>query len=439
MNTIRNIYAVLVLVALCLASCEMKNELEGKYNLKNDEGLLTLELMNKTQTTPVTKAEGVALEDELDVNTYKVEIIDKTTEAVVRSFKSYADLKEALPLVVPTGEYMIAARSGEKQEASRVPYYEGASAIKVQQGMEARAEVVCKSAMVKVSLNVSEEFLKMFADDYVFTISNGKGGVLYVSKKDLGAVYLSVHDGATSIQIMAKVKEAETGRDIQTVYTVSKPGAETLQGGDSFNVTVKPIEEGVDPDDPDVTPSDPKLGIQLAIDLTMDEDGITVSIPTECIDESTPDPTPAPTPDPTPVGGPEIIGVKTFELSLSDPNATVQVTMSAPAGIKNLYVLIQPGNAGFEEAITMAGLKDQFDLANLGDLKDVVEQPMENGGIGLLAPGTVIKDEKEFIFDISSFIPLLALFEEGTHIFKMQLVDNNGNATKEADLTIAFK
>lgn len=170
MNTIRNIYAVLVLVALCLASCEMKNELEGKYNLKNDEGLLTLELMNKTQTTPVTKAEGVALEDELDVNTYKVEIIDKNTEAVVRSFKSYADLKEALPLVVPTGEYMIAARSGEKQEASRVPYYEGASAIKVQQGMEARAEVVCKSAMVKVSLNVSEEFLKMFADDYVFTI-----------------------------------------------------------------------------------------------------------------------------------------------------------------------------------------------------------------------------------------------------------------------------
>ena len=56
-----------------------------------------------------------------------------------------------------------------------------------------------------------------------------------------------------------------------------------------------------------------------------------------------------------------------------------------------------------------------------------------------MAPGTVIKDEKEFIFDISSFIPLLALFEEGTHIFKMQLVDNNGNATKEADLTIAFK
>lgn len=49
MNAIRNIYAVLALIALCLSSCEMKNELEGKYNLKNDEGLLTLDLVNKTQ------------------------------------------------------------------------------------------------------------------------------------------------------------------------------------------------------------------------------------------------------------------------------------------------------------------------------------------------------------------------------------------------------
>ena len=36
MNAIKNIYAVLALIALCLSSCEMKNELEGKYNLKND-------------------------------------------------------------------------------------------------------------------------------------------------------------------------------------------------------------------------------------------------------------------------------------------------------------------------------------------------------------------------------------------------------------------
>ena len=61
MNAIKNIYAVLALIALCLSSCEMKNELEGKYNLKNDEGLLTLDLVNKTQATPTTKAESCLL------------------------------------------------------------------------------------------------------------------------------------------------------------------------------------------------------------------------------------------------------------------------------------------------------------------------------------------------------------------------------------------
>lgn len=67
---------------------------------------------------------------------------------------------------------------------------------------------------------------------------------------------------------------------------MTKPDAEGLQGGDSFNVTVKPVEEGEDPNNPDVTPSDPKLGIQLDIDLTMDETGITVKVPTELIEES---------------------------------------------------------------------------------------------------------------------------------------------------------
>lgn len=270
---------------------------------------------------------------------------------------------------------------------------------------------------------MSEEFLKMFADDYVFTISNGKGGVLYVSKKDLGAVYLSVHDGATSIQIMAKVKEAETGRDIQTVYTVSKPGAETLQGGDSFNVTVKPIEEGVDPDDPDVTPSDPKLGIQLAIDLTMDEDGITVSIPTECIDESTPDPTP----DPTPVGGPEIIGADdVVEVDTNNP-PTVQVTMKAPAGIQNLLVTITSDSNEFIGLISQMGLGETFDLANPGDLEDKLGGSLEDGsGIGLIDPNDPIKDKKEFIFDVSGFMPMLSPFGLQQHYFTIKLIDNNG-------------
>lgn len=365
MNAIRNIYAVLALIALCLSSCEMKNELEGKYNLKNDEGLLTLDLVNKTQATPSTKAESTSLTDELDVNTYKVEIVDNATEAVVRSFASYAKLKEALPLVVPVGNYKIVAKSGVLQDASRTPYFEGSSSIEVKQGMESKAEVLCKSATVKVSLNVSDEFLSMFADDYVFTVSNGIGGVIYVKKEDLGSIYLSIPNGATSIKIVAKVTEKETGRDIETIYTVTKPDEEGLEGGDSFNVTVKPVEEGEDPEDPDVTPSDPKLGIQLDIDLTMDETGITVKVPTELIEESKPEEPDQPTePDQPAEDGPEIIGAdEVVEVDTNNP-PTVQVTMKAPAGIRNLLVTITSDSNEFIGLISQMGLGETFDLAN---------------------------------------------------------------------------
>lgn len=57
----------------------------------------------------------------------------------------------------------------------------------------------------------------------------------------------------------------------------------------------------------------------------------------------------------------------------------------------------------------------------------------------MLAPGTVIKDQIEFVFDISSFIPMLGWFEQGNHKFKLQLIDNNGKATEEVELTIVLK
>jgi len=428
MNAIKNIYAVLALIALCLSSCEMKNELEGKYNLKNDEGLLTLDLVNKTQATPTTKAESTSLTDELDVNTYKVEIVDNATEAVVRSFASYAKLKEALPLVVPVGNYKIVAKSGVLQDASRTPYFEGSSSIEVKQGMESKAEVLCKSATVKVSLNISEEFLNMFADDYVFTVSNGIGGVIYVKKEDLSSIYLSIPDGSTSIKIVAKVTEKDSGRDIETVYTVTKPDAEGLQGGDSFNVTVKPVEEGEDPNNPDVTPSDPKLGIQLDIDLTMDETGITVKVPTELIEESKPEEPDQPTdPDQPTVDGPEIIGAdEVVEVDTNNP-PTVQVTMKAPAGIQNLLVTITSDSNEFIGLISQMGLGETFDLANPGDLEDKLGGSLEDGsGIGLIDPNDPIKDKKEFIFDVSGFMPMLSPFGLQQHYFTIKLIDNNG-------------
>lgn len=238
---------------------------------------------------PSTRAESTSLTSELNANTYKIETVDNATKAVVRSFASYVKSKETLSLVVLVGNYKIMARSGVLQDASRTPYFERNSSIEVKQGMESRAEVLCKPATVKASLNVSDGFLNMFADGHMFAVSNGTSGVIHVGKEDLNLIYPDIPNGATSTKIVAKVTKKETGRDTETIYIVTKPDEKGLRGGGSFNITVKPIEEGKDPGDPNVIPSDPKLGIQLDINSMMDEIDITMKIPTELIEESKPE------------------------------------------------------------------------------------------------------------------------------------------------------
>lgn len=433
MNKINKIVALLVIIASCFSSCELKNELEGKYNLKANEGLLNLNLVPKSVQTRASITDG------MDVNTFQVEIVDATTDAVVRAYASYDKLKEALPVILPVGSYKIVARSCELQEASRTPYFAGKTNIDVKQGVESKAEVVCKLGTVKVDLAFSDGFLNAFADDYSIGITNGNGGVIYFTKDQLSSVYLNVPPGALSIKIDAKVTDKTTGRDIETNYTVTKPDGEELIGGDAFNVVIKPTEEGggTNPDVPG-EPSKPTVGLKLDIDLTMEETGITVKVPTECIEESKPE---EPTdPEEPVVGEPEIIGAdRTVLVNKGSQSPTVQITMKASAGIKNLFVLIESTNVDFQEIIEMMGLDKKFDLANLGDLKDLVENDFDNGGIGLLPSGTVIKGEKEFVFDISSFIPLLSGFGIGNHSFKLQLVDANEKQTSEVVLSVVVE
>lgn len=66
MNKINKIVALLVIIASCFSSCELKNELEGKYNLKANEGLLNLNLVPKSVQTRASITDG------MDVNTFQV-------------------------------------------------------------------------------------------------------------------------------------------------------------------------------------------------------------------------------------------------------------------------------------------------------------------------------------------------------------------------------
>lgn len=57
------------------------------------------------------------------------------------------------------------------------------------------------------------------------------------------------------------------------------------------------------------------------------------------------------------------------------------------------------------------GLGEMFDLVNFGDLEDKFGGSLEDGfGIGLIDLNDLIKDKKEFIFDVFGFMFMLLLF-----------------------------
>jgi len=114
------------------------------------------------------------------------------------------------------------------------------------------------------------------------------------------------------------------------------------------------------------------------------------------------------------------------EVDTNNP-PTVQVTMKAPAGIQNLLVTITSDSNEFIGLISQMGLGETFDLANPGDLEDKLGGSLEDGsGIGLIDPNDPIKDKKEFIFDVSGFMPMLSPFGLQQHYFTIKLIDNNG-------------
>ena len=105
-----------------------------------------------------------------------------------------------------------------------------------------------------------------------------------------------------------------------------------------------------------------------------------------------------------------------------------KVTITAPAGIKNMILNISTTNEDFKgEVLDGMGL-DGCDIANpSSDQKNYLDDLN-------LANGSDILNKSQVIFDISNFIPLLPNFI-GTHKFTISVTDNDSNSNS---ITLTF-
>lgn len=415
----KNIYVIYVLALLLagLSSCELKKDLDGTLNgkLKGDEGLLNLNLSSKGES--VVKAEvnvGMAP----DIEEFPVEIWNLSTNTIEQEFDSYKELKEKNPLVLPVGNYQVKAYKGTLENVSRNPYYEGVANFSIIPGKVSEVKDTCRIQNIKVAVNMTDDFLNVFEDDYSISVTNDNGALFFNAEENT-PVYLKAVENAKTIKLVAKVTNKETGKTIQQNYTVTKNDdydEGILKGGDFFNIkldTTNNVKPGL------IT----TVGVKLQIDLSMNETGITVEVPTDNITVSGGDPE-------TPTGGPSITGADTpYTFSKTDLNAgltpVVKVNIAAPLGIKKLLVEITSTSGEFSGLITAMGLGGTFDMANPSDeLAEKLGGSLSEGsGIGLLKDGETVKDKAEFMFDVSDFMPLLPMFGEATHSFKITVDD----------------
>lgn len=420
-----NNYILLGLLALGFMACEMRDELK-KLPSKEDqqeEGWFTLDVASNGQNN-MTKASFDS--KDVDPTLYPVEIINTISGITVYHYDSYADLLSQGQVKLAIGKYRVVAYNydGSNVYASERPWFKGETEFEILAGKTTKVNTICKLQNIAVTIGFTDNFKKQFQDDYAITVTNGDAGVKVFEKEHLGKTfYFKVPEKKNSVQLTVKATTT-TNTQIAQNYTVTKPadaeGNSNLLAGDEFTVN---IDAG---DEPSVDPTT-RIELNITVDLTMNETGVTIEIPTENIvfegGGSTTDPD-VPDPDVPGKDGITVTGLgETYTLPLAE-GQKVLVDISAPQGIDKLLVKIESDNEAFMGTLDGLGLAEEFDIANPGDLFYVLSNSLESSeGIGLIDPNDPILGKTSYQFDVTDFMTLLSLYGSSTNTFTLTIED----------------
>ena len=286
------------LLAFGLASCEMKDELLGEKE-STDKGLLDLGVaLKKAQQT---KAGGET--DDFPV------IIEKADGTQVDSL-TYSEINGPVELTV--GTYTIRAHSAEKLEKRmKVPYYAGETAVTIEKGSTAKADISCTMKNTKIQFSLSE----LVGGGYdSWTVSANAGGEFAYSVSgntetnvdNVAPIYWYLNGTVSEIKVdVTATKDGKTYKG-HTVFhksdadeTYEDDDAQFFGGGESLTIQIKPTidedggDEGGDSgdggdeggdggDDKPTTPEQGTIGdFEISVDITFEDSEDTVNIPVD--------------------------------------------------------------------------------------------------------------------------------------------------------------
>lgn len=441
---------------LLFVSCEMKKDLFGQGQGNEEEGvpenvgLLDLHVVAEREAAvPGTKGETENEDIYLATDDFCVSILDSVGQ-VVKSYDSYAVLKADGELLLPAGKYTIRAFSGDDPDAGfDTPYYEGDTTCVVSAKEVVKIEANCRLSNKKVQFDLSDQFFDSFRSDYTIVVDNGTG-VLTISSDELRSAYLR-NTGTLRFTIYTTTYKGES-------YTYSCDLSKDEQIKEHNNLYIKldaidarPDEPGEpsDPDNPDnpgpdepsepdepegptdpEEPEYPSSAPTIKVDVSLVEKNYIIEVPSDFVEVDKPDVPGGNEPGEGDKLLPSIVG-QGFNISeaivvpKSKPERTVKVNINTPGKLASLQVSI---SESMWEALDMVGIDHNFDMCNLSaDL----EKKLSDLELAIPTKGAVSN-----VFDITSFVPLIAIVGEGTYSFSIKAVDEAG---KSASATLTIK
>lgn len=446
MKKYKSLIGFLALV-IGLSSCEMRDEILGKGEMGENDGMLELTLSSVYNGVEISRADAVVddngtttgnfADEDINTDNYTLVVTNTSNQEEVAKGKvselKNQDGKVLIPL--EEGDYRVEAYNyeGENVTVSERPYFKGEQTFSVKKGVSTAVSLSCKLACVEIELGVTTSFTDAFTDTYAITVDNGEGATQVFSKDNLGKKYYfktPAQQDHLTVSVKATTKE---GTEITLNATVKKPadaeGNSELAEGDSFVINL--TEEGA---------TDSYVSIGLKVDLTFTEVGETIEIPVENITYDGPD-------------VPEAGGEEGGEEGTEEPEASItfeglpatytctngdkeiaglqDVKIKAPNGIKNLNVTI---SGEISNLLFMVDLPATFDICNMDDdLKSKIV------GLGLvteeeytqLHAGTCT----DFTFKLGGLLVLIPqVVQSGNSTFNLSVSD--GVNTKSGDITV---
>lgn len=405
--------AIAAVVLMLFASCQ-----KTPVNSVQEDGFLsfsefTLDLDETVITKSAVPADG----------SYRISILDADGKEVVN--KSYSEIKNSGEKIsLPAGTYTLVASSlvDVPEVAFERPAYGTSEEFTIRAGEETKiGTLVCTLLQCKVTVGYSDEFLASVTGAGSTTVSIKAGSSLeYALKADKSyeqkAGYFAVEGSTMEVVFQGsingkvqKMRKIFTGvapkqwRQIKFVQKKNEQGQATfdivindLISDETLNNVVNPSEDIIDQYDPEAPKGDGGITLVPYYEGGCDPDIVVVTDPS---DEKK----------------------KSIRMTITDPSVdpmVIKLMATVPAGVKKFNVSIETDNSSFKNAI---------DAADASDL-DLINPSSKNQVIFIAVPfphGQELLGDTSVLFDLTAAQGAIYDYE-GTHVFTMTIMDNDG-------------